>query len=152
MIELIAQLAVPPNVNPTLSGAVPENREIKVTDIRVRLVIEFMESNLERRMAVAELARIVDLSDSRFRHLFTAQAGVSPKAYLRKLRLDRAKVLLDEGALTIDQIALRVGWQHRSHFERRFKQLYSMTPAQYRMMRRINLVQKRMAAAASAIS
>jgi len=64
---------------------------------------------------------------------------MSPKVCLRRLRLDRAKLLLEEGALTIEQVALRVGWQHRSHFERRFKQLHGKTPAQYRMMRRISL-------------
>jgi len=150
--ELIARLAIASAVTSTLSGTVRGDRAIHTVDVRVPLVIEFMQSNLEKRIALAELARIVGLSDSRFRHLFTAQTGTSPKAYLRRLRLDRAKLLLDEGALTIDQIALRVGWQHRSHFERRFKQFYGMTPAQYRIMRQINLLQKKMAAAASAIS
>lgn len=151
MIELIARLAIPPAVTSTLSGTVGENRAIQAVDIRVRLTIEFMQSNLEKRMALGELARLVGLSDSRFRHLFTAETGISPKACLRKLRLDRAKLLLDEDALTIDQIALRVGWQHRSHFERRFKQLYGITPAQYRTLGRINLLTEKVTAAASAI-
>lgn len=120
-----------------------ENQSLQTVDARVRFIVEFMESNLEKRMAAGELARLVGLSDSRFRHLFTAETGMSPKTCLRKLRLDRAKLLLDESALTIDQIALRVGWQHRSHFERRFKQFYDMTPAHYRMMRQINLLQKK---------
>lgn len=141
MTELIARLAIPPATTPTLSGTVRENQPTPPVDIRVKLIIEFMQSNLEKRIAPGELARLVGLSDSRFRHLFTAETGMSPKDCLRRLRLDRAKQLLEEGALTIEQVALRVGWQHRSHFERRFKQLHGMTPAQYRMMRRINLFQ-----------
>jgi len=141
MPKLIARLAIPPATNPALSGPVRESRVTQPVDIRIQLIIEFMQSNLEKRMAPGELARLIGLSDSRFRHLFTAQTGMSPKACLRRLRLDRAKLLLEEGTLTIDQIALRVGWQHRSHFERRFKQLHGMTPAQYRMRQRITLFQ-----------
>jgi transcriptional regulator GlxA family with amidase domain len=150
MIEVIARLAIPPAVTSILSGTVQEDRATETVDIRVLSIIEFMQKNLEKRLALKEMARLVGLSDSRFRHLFTAETGMSTRACLRKLRLGRAKLLLDEDALTIDQIALRVGWQHRSHFERRFKQLYGTTPAQYRKMRRINLLQKKVAAAASA--
>jgi transcriptional regulator GlxA family with amidase domain len=62
-----------------------------------------MKSHLEKRMALRELAGLVGLSGSRFRRLFTAETGMSPRACLRKLRLDQVKLLLDEGALTIDQ-------------------------------------------------
>src|SRR6185436_8777887 len=101
-------------------------------DIRVRVAIQFMKDNLEERMPLEELASLVGLSASRFRHLFSTQTGMSPKKCLRKLRLERARLLLEDGGLTIDQVTLRVGWRDRSHFERRFKQLYEVTPAQYR--------------------
>lgn len=150
MIEIIARLAIPPAVTSILSATVQEDRATETVDIRVLSVIKFMQNNLEKRLALKEMAHLVGLSDSRFRHLFTAETGMSPRACLRKLRLCRAKLLLEEDLLTIDQIALGVGWQHRSHFERRFKQLYGTTPAQYRKMRRINLLQKKVAAAVSA--
>jgi AraC family transcriptional regulator len=105
-------------------------------DGRIQKVLDFIEKNLERHLSLAELAPLINLSDSRFRHLFTVETGVSPRVYLRKLRLARARQFLDEGRLNIDQIALKVGWQDRSHFERRFKQVYGVTPAQYRNARR----------------
>ena len=105
-------------------------------DGRIQRVLDFMEKNFERNLPLFELASLMNLSDSRFRHLFTVETGMSPRVYLRKLRLARARQFLDEGRLNIDQIALKVGWQDRSHFERRFKQVYGLTPAQYRNTKR----------------
>jgi AraC family transcriptional regulator len=105
-------------------------------DGRIQKVIDFMEQNLERNLPLSEFASLMSLSDSRFRHLFSVETGMSPRVYLRKLRLARARQFLEESRLNIDQIALKVGWQDRSHFERRFKQVYGVTPAQYRNTRR----------------
>src|SRR2546429_8153463 len=105
-------------------------------DGRIQKVLDFIGKNLERHLPLSELASLTSLSDSRFRHLFTVETGMSPRVYLRKLRLARARQFLDESRLNIDQIALKVGWQDRSHFERRFKQVYGVTPAQYRNARR----------------
>ena len=91
-------------------------------DIRVQLVIEIMHQNFASDLAWSELASRVGLSQSRLRHLFTAQTGMSPQQVFAQLRLTRAKELLATTELTIEQVALRVGWQDRSHFERRFKQ------------------------------
>src|SRR5690242_11610678 len=90
-------------------------------DIRVRYLLSFMETNLERNILLSELASLTRLSNSRLRHLLKTETGLSPKQTLSNLRLSRAKVLLEETPLSIDQIALKVGWQDRSHFERRFK-------------------------------
>lgn len=113
---------------------------LAATDIRVRVAVDFMKSNLEKHLTLSELACLVNLSDSRFRHLFAGEIGMSPRACLRQLRLARAKALLAENRLSIDEIALKVGWQERSHFERQFKRLYGITPAQHRNMQLIALL------------
>jgi len=86
-----------------------------------------------------KISELVSLSESRLRHLFTAQTGNSPCKYSVKLRLSRAKTLLADDRLSISQIGLRLGWQERSHFERCFKDHYGLTPAKYR-----NLARKRL--------
>lgn len=111
-------------------------------DVRVEVVLAFMKQNLEKRLPLSELAHLVNLSDSRLRHLFTAETGTSPTVYLSKLRLNHAKRLLEDTWLSIDQIAISVGWQDRSHFERRFKDVYGMTPARYRSKQRFNIAMR----------
>jgi len=99
-----------------------------------------MKQNLEKDFVLSQIATLLNLSDSRLRHLFTAETGISPRTYMRKLRLAAAKDLLRSSLFTIDQIAMKVGWRDRSHFERRFKQLYGMTPAQHRHSERVNFI------------
>jgi len=101
-------------------------------DYRVEFVRVFLHENLHRHLVTNELARLVNLSDSRLRHLFAAQTGVSIGKYLRAARLEKAKDLLTETYMSIDEVAIKVGWQDRSHFERSFKQSCHLTPAQYR--------------------
>ena len=99
---------------------------------RVRLAITLMEDELRRELSLAELARAVYLSPSRFQHLFKAETGTTPVLYLRRLRLEHAKGLLETSLLPIKQIMRCVGFKDRSHFEREFKKLYGLTPTQYR--------------------
>jgi transcriptional regulator GlxA family with amidase domain len=117
-----------------------KHQPLAATDIRVQVVIDFVNSNPGKHLTLSELARRVNLSDSRFRHLFVCETGMSPRAYLRQLRLAHAKSLLAENRLSIDEIALKVGWQERSHFEREFKRIYGITPAQSRKMQLISLL------------
>lgn len=134
-------------------------QETMATDIRVQPVLDFITQQLargltvsEQVLAVSELAYLVDLSDSRLRHVFTAQTGMPPSEWLREFRFARAKQLLKEKQVSIDQIALMVGYHSRSHFERRFKKLYGMTPAQYRKSLRPNVLINKLKAAHNAAS
>lgn len=101
-------------------------------DPRVQIAIAVMKNGLHRDGPFDEAAAFVNLSPSRLRHLFTLVIGVSPGQYLRTLRLEKARDLLESTWLSVLQIALQVGLQDRSHFEREFKRFYGLTPAQYR--------------------
>jgi AraC family transcriptional regulator of arabinose operon len=101
-------------------------------DARIQVVLAVMKNGLDRNRSVDEAACFVNLSPSRLRHLFTLETGISPARYLRMLRMEQAKDLLESTSLSILEIVLRVGLQDRSHFEREFKNLYGLTPAQHR--------------------
>jgi len=62
---------------------------------------------------------------------FKARTGLSPKQYLTKIRIDKAKELL-AGPLTIDQIASSVGFNDALYFSRQFKKSTGMSPSEYR--------------------
>ena len=46
--------------------------------------------------------------------------------------MKKAKVLLKNGNMTVENIALAVGYQNVEHFNRLFKKMFEMTPVQYR--------------------
>lgn len=111
-------------------------------DPRVQIAIAVMKGNLHQDRSFDEAAVFVNLSSSRLRHLFTLETGVSPAQYLRTLRMEHAKELLESTWLSVLQIVLRVGLQDRSHFEREFKRLYGLTPAQHRARSRLTILAK----------
>jgi transcriptional regulator GlxA family with amidase domain len=91
-----------------------------------------MKENLRRELSSDELARSVNLSTSRFRHIFKAEVGTSPARYLRTLRLERAREMVKTSLLSVKQIMASTGITDRSHFDREFKKAYGLTPVQYR--------------------
>jgi len=110
-------------------------------DQRVQRVKTLIESNLDRDLSVTELARAVNLSVSHLQHLFKNDLDQSPAQYLQAFRLERAREFLETSSLSIKQILIRIGVKDRSNFERRFKQVYKLTPAQYRRMAGLHTTQ-----------
>jgi AraC family transcriptional regulator, arabinose operon regulatory protein len=101
-------------------------------DRRIRLIIELLESNTSTLHDFDGIARQVNLSPSRLRHLFKEETGQSPRQYLKYLRLDRAAVLLRTTFLTVKEVANEVGIANASHFARDFKKHYGVAPLTYR--------------------
>ena len=101
-------------------------------DQRVQRIKTLIESNLDRELSLSEMARLVHLSVSHLQHLFKNEMGQSPARYVQKLRLMRARDLLEGSSLSVKQIMIRIGTKDRSNFERRFKRAYKLTPIQYR--------------------
>jgi len=121
------------SVDPTAAdGPIPKSK-VETDDFRVKRVEEFMRENLHRRVPLDELANIVNLSIWRLCHLFRSETGVSPIQYLKSLRLERARDLLETSLLSIREIAKSIGLDDQSHFVRDFKKVYGASPTSYRM-------------------
>lgn len=101
-------------------------------DRRVRTAIDVMMRDIERPLAVTDLARRVNLSRSRFTDLFREEIGCSPARYLREARLDRARQLLENTLLSIKEVRARVGFNDPSHFTRDFCRRHGTSPRKFR--------------------
>ena len=101
-------------------------------DRRVELVIEQIEADVSGAWDTARLAADVNLSASRFRHLFKEETGMTLAQYLRARRLERAEVLLRTTFMTVKEVMLESGLTSLSHFVRFFKRRYGMSPGAYR--------------------
>lgn len=102
-------------------------------DQRVQKILQLMRDNLHKELSLDEFAQSVNLSVWRFVHIFRSNVGMPPIHYLRSLRMERAKYLLETSFLSVKEIAHRVGLNDESHFVRDFKMAYGMSPALYRM-------------------
>jgi transcriptional regulator GlxA family with amidase domain len=101
-------------------------------DQRIHITMMLIEGKLREELSVDDLARSVNLSSSRFHHLFKANTGVGPARYLRTVRMELAKSLLETSFLSVKQIMNCAGFKDRSHFERDFKNHYGLTPTRIR--------------------
>lgn len=101
-------------------------------DPRVRLVIVAMKDNPSRELTSRDLAQLVNLSESRLRHLFRQALGMSIARYQRTLRISWAKELLENTLLSIKQIRSEVCERDKNRFSMEFKKMYGLTPSQYR--------------------
>ena len=91
-----------------------------------------MREDVRGELSLAELAQSVNLSVWRLSHIFKSDVGMPPIRYLRLLRMERAKNLLESSFLSVKEIAFQVGLNDESHFVRDFKSTYGFSPALYR--------------------
>ncbi|HKE58330.1 MAG TPA: AraC family transcriptional regulator [Pyrinomonadaceae bacterium] len=104
-------------------------------DRRIEIVIAEMEAQISRSWTTAELAALVNLSESRFRHFFKHETGCTPAQFLRARRIELAEVFVRKTFLTIKQISTLVGLKSGSQLVREFKKVYGVTPTTYRQTR-----------------
>ncbi len=91
----------------------------------------FLQTHYARGVTVAEAAEALHLSRAYLRNLFYAQEGLSPQAYLMKLRMERAEVLLG-GSYSITEISWAVGYGDALQFSRIFAKYHGVSPTAYR--------------------
>ena len=101
-------------------------------DRRIELVIAQLEADTSRAWDARTLGELVNLSASRFRHLFKQETGTSAGQYLRELRFRKAELMLRTTFLSGKEIADEVGISV-NHFMKDFKKRYGMTPREYRI-------------------
>lgn len=104
-------------------------------DRRIELVISEIEDDLGHAWDLVQLAEMVGLSPSRFRHLFKQERGESVNKYLRERRLERAEYLLRTTFLSIKEVKSLAGLSGTSHFVEYFKKRYGVAPSAYRKRR-----------------
>jgi len=91
-----------------------------------------MRENIHRPLTVDEMAGAVGVSPSRLRQLFRSETGTTPVHYLRNLRMEQAKELLETTFLSVKEIAGKGGISSVSHFVTNFQRTYGRSPSEHR--------------------
>ncbi|MBI5384332.1 MAG: AraC family transcriptional regulator [Verrucomicrobia bacterium] len=99
---------------------------------RIAQSIDYMKQHLAQPLRVSALAAMAHLSPSHYSALFRAQTGYSPIDYLIRLRMHLACQLLDTTALSVKDIAARLGYDDQLYFSRVFKAVNEVAPSDYR--------------------
>lgn len=89
-------------------------------------------SSLGNNIGVPEMARLANMSESRFYVLYKALFGVTPARDLIFARVQRAKFLLAQKEYSVAEVARLTGYSNEYHFIRQFKQITGTTPGKYK--------------------
>ncbi|MBX6948412.1 AraC family transcriptional regulator [Levilactobacillus brevis] len=98
----------------------------------LRQAVTELQENYAQPVSIANLAERLNYSSVYFSRYFKDYMGISPKAYLGQIRLERATSLLMTSQDSIQNIALKTGFSTEKNFFVTFKQYYQMTPRTYR--------------------
>lgn len=103
-----------------------------MAESRFAEAVAFLRANLGRKISIDDVAIVAGLSRFHFIKAFRKAMGQSPYQFLLRLRLEEAKRLLTTTRLSVEEIALMVGFSSSAQFVRMFKAVVGTTPGAYR--------------------
>jgi AraC family transcriptional regulator len=122
-VHLIRHVLAPREPPCGRDGALPRGK--------LRAVVEYIEEHLDACPTLEQMAAVVHLSAYHFARQFKAATGLPPHQYVLARRVERAKQLLQGGALSLAEVAVRAGFSDQSAFCRHFKRLVGVTPGRF---------------------
>lgn len=99
---------------------------------RLHTSLTYIHENLDAPLTIPMLAEMEHLGVSRYRALFHEIFGVSPMAYITRLRIQQSMTYLQQTDLSIAKIASSVGYEDPLYFSRVFRQVFGFSPKEYR--------------------
>lgn len=101
-------------------------------DARIMSSINAMRFKLSQKLSIDTLAKKQGLAPTSYIRLFKKEVGVSPHQFIIQLRIEKAKLLLQSTAMSIEDIAENTGFVDRFHFSKVFLQNAGKTPVAFR--------------------
>ncbi|TYC61738.1 helix-turn-helix transcriptional regulator [Rhodobacterales bacterium] len=103
-----------------------------ILDYRIRRALVILSDNLTEDVKCGSVANASGLSRPHFFRAFRKHTGLTPKLYFNALRLEKAKSRLIDGQVSIQEIALDLGFSAQSNFTRFFKNHIGVSPNEFR--------------------
>ncbi len=94
--------------------------------------LEILHAGYGKPISIRELATRLGVSGQYLGRLFMRRLGCSPLQYVNRLRLDRAKALMRETRLPLQEVAWASGFENAFYFSRLFHKLEGESPSRYR--------------------
>jgi AraC-like DNA-binding protein len=99
--------------------------------LKVEKIIQYMHQNLNNRVTLTELSEMVNLSPFYLSRAFKNTTGYSVIEYFNKMKIDKAKELMNEGDKKVKEIAGALGFTDEFYFSRIFKKIEGISPSEF---------------------
>ena len=101
---------------------------------RLCSVFDWITSNFEKVIKLAEAAQIAQMNENAFSRFFSLRTRKTFSGFVQELRLQKAAKLLVENDMTITEVCYECGYNNVSNFNRQFLNHYQMNPMRYKKM------------------
>jgi transcriptional regulator GlxA family with amidase domain len=101
-------------------------------DLAIQAAQDWVATQFSVANPLEEMVRRAGLSERTFKRRFTGATGLSPIAYVQRLRIEDAKRRLERTESSVDEISWQVGYEEPAFFRRLFKRVAGLTPGAYR--------------------
>lgn len=98
----------------------------------IRQIMAYIQQHYKEQVALEDISRAVSFSDSECCRVFKKMTGETIFSYLKSYRLARSMELLEEGKLSVSEIAYETGFCSSSYYIEAFRRELGITPLQYR--------------------
>ena len=99
----------------------------------IEKAIRYIDINYRDRLSADNLSIECNLSKQKLQAGFQAMTGMTVHSYILKVRVEKAKQMLEETDQPVKSIAAAMGFKRPSHFIFTFKEFTSLTPSEYRV-------------------
>ena len=106
------------------------------TEKSTKEIVDYVQKNYREPLTSSFLCKKFGYSQNHFTRLFVKGTGLSPTKFIRLVRLENAAELLRETDLPISRIASECGFPNINYFTRCFRELYNISPNQFRAANR----------------
>jgi transcriptional regulator GlxA family with amidase domain len=95
---------------------------------RIQAVLEYAKKNLKSALNIEELADVAHLSPRQFSRAFQAETRQSPAKAIENLRLEAARLMMEQSRHSIEFVAAETGFGDRERMRRAFLRAYGQPP------------------------
>ncbi len=104
----------------------------RLREAYIREAIAYIENNYQRDITIEEIAGALRLNRSYFGKIFRLSTGKSPQRFLMNYRMIKAAEMLAMTKKPVNEIGASVGYENQLHFSRAFKNIYGISPREWR--------------------
>jgi len=104
--------------------------EPRLSARQLRILTEFIETNLDQKLHLADLAAVAGVGATRFKALFRNSIGTPVHQYVIRRRIEYARALIATTTMPASEIALAAGFAHQSHMASTMRRILGVTPGE----------------------